>query len=470
MRITALQLLRVASCLWLLGLTSSFDRVVNRVFKLLPPFSNWTYSAEAGPECRDCHAAYKISDDGVLSIREYNGNWGHYVRVGAAHQLLPVNVSYSIVVTTAPLNRVEIRSVQIDLYTHLMPDDNATVRALPVLQQLRLSQILQIVIINFNQSFIDSKLSDIFISWKYVKTIPAWQSIIHIGTEAKTDVIANIYGSAKEKSRSKRQIFSNLHPPVFTGNPYTVSVREELNPGSQVVRVQATDADESNAGAVRYSLHADADQRSLNVFAIDSVSGWVTTKGRVDREDIALHKFSVQAEDQGSPSNSAQTMLTIIVEDFNDHAPSFELPVYNINVSETMTVGSTITRIRADDSDVGLNKVIVYSIANAAAVTDFAINRNTGDLSIARGLNRENVASYSFTVNAQDQADNVADRLSASVAVNILILDYNDNPPEFTRAEYTFRVREDIDVSLGPVVIGIISATDPDFGANRLIR
>lgn len=285
---------------------------------------------------------------------------------------------------------------------------------------------------------------------------------------AETDIVVKVCD--RTHVRLKRQLFSNLHSPIFTNAPYTVSVREEISINTQVKLVTADDADEGSAGAVKYSLHADADQRSLDVFQIDSDSGWVTTKSRVNREDIASHRFTVKARDQGSPANTAQATLTIVVEDINDHPPLFEYPVYNINVSEILQVGSTISRLLASDADIGKNKEIVYSILNPQRVPDFNINRNTGDISIARVLDRENVSSYSFVVKAEDQAVSVADRLSSTVTANILILDYNDNTPKFLSTNYRFEVREDVNISQGPAVIGDVSATDLDFGDNGIIR
>ena len=157
-------------------------------------------------------------------------------------------------------------------------------------------------------------------------------------------------------------------------------------------------------------------------------------------------------------------------ENINDHTPTFEQSVYNINISETESVGSVIMRIRADDLDVGPNKDLVYSIVNTDSLTNFAMDRTTGDISIANKLDRENVTHYIFVVKAEDQATTVADRLSSTVTANVNVLDYNDNAPVFSRNSYDFSVREDINVSTGPVVIGEIVATDADYGNNGIIK
>ena len=468
-----LSLLLLTTSLWAHGLSNSVDKGVFGILKLTFPSSNWTFSKEQNPsdvsERSICHVNIDVGKGGLVFVEGYNKHClhnRHTLKVIAANCLLRVNVSFSINLTLTERKAIyTIPLVLIDFYSNSDLTVDGVNLELSILQW-RLSEILPIELLKTNNSIANSKLSNLFVSWD-IRTIP-WKSDVKLNN--LTDVILQVYTPAKVRHLYKRQLFSNLHIPEFIGSPYTVSIQEGLPLATQVIEIKATDADEGSAGEIKYSLHADVDQRSLGVFLIDEDTGWVTTNGVVDREDIDEHKFTVRAVDQGSPANSAQTMLTIIVQDFNDHAPSFEQPRYNLNVSETVTVNSTISRILAADADLGNNKVILYSIVDAASVTDFTINRTTGDLSVARPLNREQVANYSFTVMAQDQADNIADRLSSTVTVNVLILDYNDNVPQFAQSSYTLTVREDINVSSGPVVIGSITATDLDYGVNKLIR
>ena len=217
--------------------------------------------------------------------------------------------------------------------------------------------------------------------------------------------------------RSRRQLYSNLHSPIFDKDHYTVQIAEEVSLGTNVTRIVAHDQDEGSAGSIVYSLQADNDQRSLNIFEIIPDTGQIRTKSRVDREQFAIHRLTVRAEDRGSPSNSATASLVIYVLDMNDHAPQFENAQYLVNVSEVTGVGTVIARLRANDEDDGDNKAIKYSFVTA--VEDFRMDPNTGDISVAQPLNREATATYDFIVQAQDQSVNVANRLSSQVIISL---------------------------------------------------
>ena len=462
------------------GSTDLSNKEINSIFDFSLHNSSWIYRVSAEYLHQEqshlsdikCQPTFHVTNDGVLQQKSFSyinsklcqGAGGPslngtrvFLTVSAANYLLHVSVSFNLIakaVARHEISTIQIKSIQIIPHEKLCSSfDEQHVQSFPSLQ---LKALLPHVI------SIQSKMSKLSLYDLY-------KTETH-SIDLTDNIVLDLDLSQCPKLRSKRQLFSNLHSPEFGRGLYTASIREEISNGTQVIQVTATDADDGSAGAVRYSLHADVDQRSLRIFQIDTVSGWVVTKARVNREDISTHYFTVRARDQGSPANSAQTSLTITVEDINDHTPTFEQSVYNINISETESVGSVIMRIRADDLDVGPNKDLVYSIVNADSVTNFAMDRTTGDISIANKLDRENVAHYIFVVKAEDQATTVADRLSSTVTANVNVLDYNDNAPVFSRNSYDFSVREDINVSTGPVVIGEIVATDADYGNNGIIK
>lgn len=68
------------------------------------------------------------------------------------------------------------------------------------------------------------------------------------------------------------------------------------------------------------------------------------------------------------------------------------------------------------------------------------LNPNTGALSTSRGLDRETKANYNLKVVATDHG---SPPLSATVTVNLKVLDVNDNSPVFKRNSYNVEVSED---------------------------
>ena len=69
----------------------------------------------------------------------------------------------------------------------------------------------------------------------------------------------------------------NDNDPKFQRDSYVASITEEVRIGTTVVTVVATDADSEQNGEVTYSLFNDSEDASL--FAIDSATGVITTKG-----------------------------------------------------------------------------------------------------------------------------------------------------------------------------------------------
>lgn len=70
---------------------------------------------------------------------------------------------------------------------------------------------------------------------------------------------------------------------------------------------------------------------------------------------------------------------------------------------------------------------------DAAVRSVFHIDPHSGAVTLAAPLDRETTSAYSFTVVATDGGP---EPLSSSARVTVLVQDYNDNPPVFTRDTY----------------------------------
>lgn len=71
---------------------------------------------------------------------------------------------------------------------------------------------------------------------------------------------------------------------------------------------------------------------------------------------------------------------------------------------------------------------------------DFHLHTRTGALSTSRGLDRETRKEYTLEVVATDQG---SPALSATVTVEVKVLDVNDNSPVFSSSSYSVDVSED---------------------------
>ena len=102
-------------------------------------------------------------------------------------------------------------------------------------------------------------------------------------------------------------------------------------------------------GEVRYSL----DSSVSSIFHIDSVSGTITTKVKLDHETTDKYSFTVTATDQGTGGRQGTTAVTVNILDVNDNKPVFQNLPYTANVLEDSSTSTFVTTVRANDTDSG---------------------------------------------------------------------------------------------------------------------
>lgn len=59
-------------------------------------------------------------------------------------------------------------------------------------------------------------------------------------------------------------------------------------------------------------------------------------------------------------------------------------------------------QVEADDSDEGSNSQVSYSIVSGNLQNAFTINQSTGEIKVARDLDRENIHKFVLGVQAKD--------------------------------------------------------------------
>ncbi|XP_066173800.1 protocadherin-23-like [Sylvia atricapilla] len=138
----------------------------------------------------------------------------------------------------------------------------------------------------------------------------------------------------------------NDETPAFPQPHYRAAVSEAASPGTAVIRLTASDADEPGSpnAEVRYALEGDA--AALALLRIDARSGAVSTRARLDRERQAALELRVVARDGGVPPRAAACRLSVRVEDANDNEPRFERAVYRARLPEHAPRGRRLLQVR----------------------------------------------------------------------------------------------------------------------------
>ncbi|XP_036379751.1 protocadherin-16-like [Megalops cyprinoides] len=249
----------------------------------------------------------------------------------------------------------------------------------------------------------------------------------------------------------------NDNTPTFGRLFHSLEVPENLE-SVELFTLRATDQDSGDSGKVQYKISAGD---VAGDFHLDSSSGVLSTSRPLDRESRHSYTLTVVAQDQGAPPLSSTATVEVSVLDVNDNSPRFERNSYTIDVSEDAAVGTLVLEVTATDEDEGLNGKMLYFLTSESAGM-FAVEQETGRITVAAPLDREKRASYSFHVCAVDSSPASPRNSTAQVTVNVL--DVNDNAPFFIQDPMV------INVSSGSVsthqVVATMKAEDKDFGAN----
>ncbi|CAL1545097.1 unnamed protein product, partial [Lymnaea stagnalis] len=252
---------------------------------------------------------------------------------------------------------------------------------------------------------------------------------------------------------------TNRNAPEFQTNvPYTFEVSEDVPIGTSVFSVLAVDRDRGENARITYSLKASP------VFTIDPDTGILRTQQKLDRETVPGYMLSVTATDNGIPPLKDEQEIVVTVTDVNDNKPEFQKIKYFGKVSEDALTGVKILNVTAVDKDDGVYGKVRYTFdggdnGNGA----FSID-SQGWIRLAREVDREVTPSYDLVVVAVD-SDPVSPQ-SASVVVHIDVEDVNDNPPIFENSVFTVFIQENSPMGS---TVAVITAVDPDEGANALV-
>ncbi|ELV14091.1 Protocadherin gamma-B5 [Tupaia chinensis] len=93
---------------------------------------------------------------------------------------------------------------------------------------------------------------------------------------------------------------ANDNAPVFSQDVYRVSLRENVPPGTSVLKVTATDQDEGVNAEITYSFKSLGDVGKM--FMLDHRSGEIKSKDPIDFESSSSYTMNIEAKDGGGMS------------------------------------------------------------------------------------------------------------------------------------------------------------------------
>uniref|UniRef100_A0A8C5UVZ8 Cadherin-1 n=1 Tax=Microcebus murinus TaxID=30608 RepID=A0A8C5UVZ8_MICMU len=259
----------------------------------------------------------------------------------------------------------------------------------------------------------------------------------------------------------------NDNRPEFTQEVFEGSVMEGALPGTSVMQVTATDADDDvntyNAAIAYTILDQEPKLPHKNMFTINRDTGVISvvTAG-LDRETFPTYTLMVQAADLQGDGLSTTATAVITVTDTNDNPPVFNPTTYRGQVPEN-EANVVITTLKVTDADAPGTPAweAQYTILNDKegqfVVTTDPVT-NDGILKTAKGLDFEAKQQYILHVAVTNVAPFVVTLTTSTATVTVDVLDVNE-APIFVPPEKRVEVSEDFGVGLE---ITSYTALEPD--------
>ncbi|KAM5214009.1 uncharacterized protein RBU33_005719 isoform 3-T3 [Hipposideros larvatus] len=245
--------------------------------------------------------------------------------------------------------------------------------------------------------------------------------------------------------------------------PIRYSVPEELDKGSFVGNI-AKDLGLQPGELAERGVRIVSRGRT-QLFALNPGSGSLVTAGRIDREELCAQSARCLVSFNILVENTMKIYgVEVEIIDINDNFPRFRDEEVKVKVNENAATGTRLVLPFARDADVGVNSLQSYQLSSNMHFSLDEKRESDGqkypELVLEQPLDREKVSVHDLLLTALDGGEPI---LSSTTHVRVVVLDANDNAPQFTRSEYRVSVPENIPVGTRLLTL---TAMDPDEGIN----
>ena len=192
-------------------------------------------------------------------------------------------------------------------------------------------------------------------------------------------------------------IDENDNEPVFVQELYMGNISEEAVPGNVVLGlsntplvIKATDMDNDDNALLIYNI---VEEDARDAFDIDTRTGAIKSKVKLDHEVATDYEFTVQVTDMGEPKHSAEVSAKVKVHilDVNDSPPVFAQTTYMTtmllsnfrNMDLPVYKDVEVITVTAIDPDLPENSPLSYEIISGNEQLHFTIDSQTGIITVA---------------------------------------------------------------------------------------
>nr|KAF6310226.1 cadherin related family member 4 [Myotis myotis] len=237
---------------------------------------------------------------------------------------------------------------------------------------------------------------------------------------------------------------------AFPERNLSVTVPEDLAPGSSVARAQAQGWD------VRYELLSPA---RGPLFSIGRADGVVRTSGPLDlaRAGAALTTLQVRAFERLRPGASVQLDLTVNVTPVNRWPPRCLPALLLTQVPETRPVGTVLSTFTCEDPD-SPGSPLTYQLRAHSPHGPASLRLSGRVLEVNASLDCDSPGACPQLTASLLVLDGGQPPMSTEVPVLVMVTPVNEFSP--TCVPRTFRVREDAEPC---TLLGSVVGTDSDY-------
>ena len=212
---------------------------------------------------------------------------------------------------------------------------------------------------------------------------------------------------------------------ILDSETYSASLSEGATIDSDVLKITANNP----SATLIYSIISGND---AGLFTIDD-TGQITLANMLDYEIAPYHIMAVQVTDSAGRTDMAEVVVNVL--NVNEHAPIFGADTYDAEIIETAAKGAAVLQVVAADAD--RNERLDYAIISGDDAGLFAIDVDSGQITLADTLDYETATSHTLTVQATDSGGR-----TDTAEVIITVIDVNDESPMFGAAIYNTIIAE----------------------------
>ncbi|XP_041845617.1 protocadherin alpha-8-like isoform X26 [Melanotaenia boesemani] len=248
----------------------------------------------------------------------------------------------------------------------------------------------------------------------------------------------------------------------FSSAQLRYSIPEELTVGSVVGNIARDLGLEPSALNARGFRIVSGSAESL--FQLSN-NGILHINRKIDREEVCTRTTTCIINIKTALENPLEVhYVGIEVLDVNDHTPAFSDNETHLDISESALPGARFQLQAARDPDSGVFSVQQYKLSQnehfRLEVKDRGEDGKIPVLYLHKPLDKETVRTHRLLLTA---ADGGKPARSGTMAINVHVLDVNDNMPVFSKDSYTAVINENSPI--GTTIIQV-NATDLDDDLN----